>query len=127
MFLRNSVVNDWELFEIKRVIDLSKTYRDAPVISKEVSYAIQQIKNYARILSQDSVKRYFAQQGIEYYEPTLNMVVGRTPQIPHEQWRWLISNQKEVKILTFDNLLSEMKLRLKDRYDALGQVIKPGS
>ncbi len=119
VFLRNSVINDWELFEIKRVIDLSCTYRDAPVISKEVTYAIQQIKNYARILSQDSVKRYFAQQGIEYYEPTLNMVIGRTPQIPHEQWRWLLSNEKEVKILTFDNLLKEMKSRLRERYDVL--------
>lgn len=116
IFLRNSVQNDWELFEIKRKIFVTKTYRDIPVIISEVSNAIHQIKNYARILSQDSVKKHFAQQGIEYFEPSLNIVVGKTPQIPHEQWRWLLSQNKDVKISTYDDLLKEMKGRLKDYY-----------
>jgi Domain of unknown function (DUF4263) len=117
IFLRNSVANDWELFEIKRSgIRLTSTYRDAPVIAAEVKYAAQQLKNYARTLAQDSVRRHFAGQGIEYYEPSLSLVVGRTPQIPHQQWRWLLStNEDRVKILTFDNLLAEMKSRLNDR------------
>jgi len=115
VFLRNSVVNDWELFEVKRIIELSRNYRDIPVLSKEISYAIHQIKNYARILSQDSVKRHFSTQGIGYFEPSLNIVVGSKPQISHEQWRWLTSNDKSVNILTFDNLLEEMKYRLSDR------------
>jgi hypothetical protein len=120
IFLRNSVVNDWELFEIKRIIPLTCTYRDIPVISSQVAYAVQQTKNYARILSQDSVKRKFAQEGIEYYEPSLNLVVGKTPQIPHEQWRWLVSSHdREVRIITFDNLLEEMKRRVKDRLEFL--------
>ena len=119
VFLRNSVVNDWELFEVKRIIELSRNYRDIPVLSKEISYAIQQIKNYERILSQDSVKRHFANQGIEYFEPSLNIVVGNKPQISHEQWRWLVSNDKSVNILTFDNLLDEMKHRLSDRKNFL--------
>lgn len=116
IFLRNSVVNDWELFEIKRVIKLTSTYRDAPVLAKEVTYALQQLRNYARILTQDRVKRYFSGQGIEYYQPSLNLVVGKTPQIPHDQWRWLLSTSENgVKILTFDDLLAEMRMRLKDR------------
>lgn len=120
VFLRNSVINDWELFEIKRAIPLTRTYRDVPVIVSEVSYAVQQIKNYARILSQDSVKRRLAQEGIEYCEPSLNLVVGKTPQIPHEQWRWLVSNyDKDVKILTFDDLLEQMRQRLRDRVEFL--------
>jgi hypothetical protein len=118
VFLRNSIINDWELFEIKRVKDLTSTYRDAPVLAREVIYALQQLRNYARTLAQDSVRRYFAQQGIEYYQPSLNLIVGRTPQIPHLQWRWLLSTHEHgVKILTFDNLLAEMKMRLKDRYE----------
>jgi len=117
IFLRNSVINDWELFEIKRVINLTSTYRDAPVLAKEVAYALHQLRNYARILSQDRVRRYFAGQGIEYYQPSLNLVVGKTPQIPHDQWRWLLSTTENgVRILTFDNLLAEMRMRLKDRY-----------
>ncbi len=115
VFLRNSVMNDWDLFEIKRVIPLTRTYRDIPVIKSEVIYAIQQIKNYARLLSQDSVKKKFAKQGIEYYEPSMNLVVGKTPQISHEQWRWLQSSDKDVKILTYKNLLDQMKLRIEDR------------
>ncbi len=115
VFLRNSVIGDWELFEIKRVIPLTRTYRDIPVIRSEVTYAVQQIKNYARLLSQDSVKRKFAEQGIEYYEPSLNLVVGKKPQIPHEQWRWLQSSDKDVKILTYDNLHNQMKRRIEDR------------
>jgi len=122
IFLRNSVINDWELFEVKRPeVRLTGTYRDVPVIAGEVRYAVQQLKNYARTLAQDRVRRHFARQGIEYYQPSLNLVVGRTPQIPHEQWRWLLStNEDGVKILTFDDLLAEMKLRLRDRCEIGG-------
>jgi hypothetical protein len=123
VFLRNSVVNDWELFEVKRPISMTSTYRDAPVIAREVSNAIHQIRNYARILSQDRVKRHFAKEGIEYYEPSLNLVIGKTPQIPHDQWRWLrSSNEDRVKIITFDDLLSEMRCRFEDRYAVLVQA-----
>lgn len=116
VLLRNSVINDWELFEIKRVVKLTRSYRDAPVLSREITHAIQQIKNYGRLLSQDAIRKHFAKEGIEYYEPSLHLVVGKTPQIPHKQWRWLLSsNEHGVKIMTFDDLLSEMRLRLKDR------------
>jgi hypothetical protein len=116
IFLKNSVINDWELYEVKRLIPLTGTYRDVPVISKEVAYALQQTKNYLRILSQDVVKRKLAQQGIEYFEPTLNLVVGKSPQISHAQWRWLVtSNSGGVKIITFDELLTEARERLRDR------------
>ncbi|MGB0560268.1 MAG: Shedu anti-phage system protein SduA domain-containing protein [Spirulinaceae cyanobacterium] len=120
VFLRNSVSNDWELFEIKRPIRLTRTYRDAPTFSSEVHHSIQQVKNYARILSKDEVKKHFVKQGIEYFEPCLNLVVGRTPQMPHEQFRWLQSSgDSSVKILTFDNLVSELKCRLSERYAML--------
>ncbi len=128
VFLRNSVVNDWELFEVKRPISMTSKYRDAPVIAREVSNAIHQIRNYARILSQDKVKRHFAKEGIEYYEPSLNVVIGRTPQIPHDQWRWLrSSNEERVKIITFDDLLSEMRYRLEDRYAVLVEAEHMGN
>ncbi len=117
VFLRNSVTNDWELFEIKRPVKLTSTYRDVPVIAHEVTHAIRQIKNYARILSQDMVKKQFAKEGIEYYEPSLNLVIGRTPQIPLAQWRWLLNTcGKDLRIFTFDELLKEMEMRLRDLY-----------
>ena len=112
VFLRNSVTNDWELFELKRPVKLTSNYRDVPIIAHEVTRAIQQIKNYAKILSQDAVKKKFAKEGIEYYEPSLNLVIGRTPQIPLPQWRWLLkTNEKGLKIFTYDALLAEMQLR----------------
>ena len=112
LFIRNSISNDWELFEIKKSMNITGTYRDVPVIAKEVLGAVQQVKNYARILSQDPVKRKFASEGIEYYEPVLHLVVGRKPQIEQEQWRWLMANfDKDVHLLLYDDMLQEMKIR----------------
>jgi len=123
VFLRNSIDNDWELFEIKQPVAVSGTYRDVPVIAKAVINAIQQVKNYGRILAQDKAKKYFAKQGIEYYEPRLNVVIGRTPQIPHDQWRWLkTSNEDRVRIVTFDDLMSELKSRIEDRFAVLAHI-----
>ncbi len=125
MFLRNSVTNDWDLVEIKRAVSLTRTSHDVPVISKHVVEAIHQIKNYARLLSQDKIKKHFAKQGMEYFEPCLSVVIGRTPEIPHEQWRWLkTTNEGGVKIVTFDELRRELSARLDDRHaqiDALGR------
>lgn len=124
IFLRNSIENDWEIIEIKRVIELTSTYRDIPVLTHEITFAIQQIKNYASILSQESVRRKLARAGIEYYYPSLRLVVGKRPQIGHEQWRWLkSSNEKDVKITTFDELLDEMRLRLNQRNKLAEQQI----
>lgn len=128
VFLRNSVINDWELVELKRPAAVSRTHRDMQILTQEVLGAIHQIRNYARILAQDRVKRHFAALGIQYYEPRLSIIVGRTPQIPHDQWRWLReSNSREVKIATYDDVLGELRSRVHDRflavkhaYEALG-------
>jgi hypothetical protein len=117
IFMRNSVISDWELFELKRVKKLTNTYRDVPVLASEVKYAMQQLKNYGRILTQDSVRRKLAAEGIECYQPSLHLVVDKKPQISHEQWRWLMASSKDdVELITLDNLITEMKLRIKDRY-----------
>jgi len=116
LFLRDSVIGDWELHELKRVAKLTGTYRDVPVITQEVQHAIQQVRNYSRILAQDAVKRKFASEGIEYFEPSLNLIIGKSPQIPHEQWRWLMTTHgRDVRIVTFDELLRESRERLRDR------------
>lgn len=122
IFLRNAVTNDWELFEIKKMIKLAGSYRDVPDFSREIHGAIQQIRNYSRILADDRVKKYFAAKGIEYYEPVLHLVVGKTPEIPHQQWRWLSEQTRDVKILTYDRLLAEMRARLQDRLTIMTSV-----
>jgi hypothetical protein len=125
VFLRNSVINDWALFEIKRPVKVTSTYRDVPVIAREVTEAIQQVKNYARILTQDAVKKQFAKEGIEYYEPCLNLVIGRSPEISQEQWRWLMSTHgRDLNIFTYDDLLKEMRVRLRELRDFLGEYGK---
>jgi hypothetical protein len=123
IFMRNSLSNDWELFEIKKVIPLTRHYRDIPAIVSEVTCAVQQLKNYSRNLSQYTVKESLARDGIEYFEPTLHLVAGRRPQIPHAQWRWLLSsNDKDVRIITYDDLLAEMRLRLSDHIRLLDML-----
>ena len=80
--------------------------------TSEILHSIQQIKNYEKILIQDKVKQAFAKKGIEYYYPELRLVVGNKPDISIEQWRFLKStNENGLKIITFEDLIMEMKLR----------------
>lgn len=116
LFMRNCISNDWELFEIKNPIRLIRDYRSLPVMVAEVSRAITQLKNYSRLLSRPEIKEALKQSGIEHFEPTLNLVIGRKPQISAEQWNWLkCSQDKDVRLFTYDDLVSEMKIRLADR------------
>jgi hypothetical protein len=112
IFLRNSVERDWELFELKNVKKLTRTYRDIPTFTSEIHNAIQQIRNYEKLLLQDKVKQKFAKEGIEYFYPDIRLVVGNKPDISDEQWRFLKStNENKLKIITYDELLSSMKKR----------------
>jgi hypothetical protein len=124
LFLRNSVTSDWELFEIKRPrVHLTTEYRNVPVLAQEVVHAVHQASNYLRDLSQDAVKRRLAAMGVEYYEPTATLVIGRSPAIPLKEWRWLKStNEGRVQITTYDDLLHEWRSRLKDRYQLLDRL-----
>lgn len=112
IFLRNSIERDWELFELKRAHKLTRTYRDIPTFTSEIHHAIQQIRNYERILGQEKVKQKFAREGIEYYYPELRLVLGNKPDISDEQWRFLkTTNENRLKIVTFEDLIMEMKTR----------------
>ena len=116
MFLRNSICGDWELFELKRSnIPLTKTISDVPMFVSAVNEAIAQVKNYKHILMQDKVKKALAAEGIEYYEPEVNLVIGKKPSIPINQWRrLLVDNMNGIKIITYDMLYEEAKRRLID-------------
>ncbi|MCI0561262.1 MAG: DUF4263 domain-containing protein, partial [Nitrososphaera sp.] len=116
IFLRNSIAGDWDLFELKRIVPrLTSTYRDIPVLVHEIYGGIQQVRNYERILCQKTTKDKFKHEGIEYFEPSLHLVVGRTPEIPHHQWRTLVKQESaHVKLLTYDELLDEMRTRFQE-------------
>lgn len=114
IFLRNSIERDWELFELKNVKKLTRTYRDIPTFTSEIHNAIQQARAYEKLLSQEKVKEKFAKEGIEYFYPEIRLVVGNRPDISDKQWRFLKStNENNLKIITFDELLESMKLRYK--------------
>ncbi|MEO6452559.1 MAG: hypothetical protein ABIN97_00695 [Ginsengibacter sp.] len=115
IFLRNAVERDWELIELKATGKIVTNYRDVPTLSARITGAISQLRNYERILQQDSVKKKMQQQGIEYYEPQLRLVVGGKPEIPTEQWRRIkMENEKGLKITTCEDLIEEMKYRYSD-------------
>lgn len=116
IFMRNTLIGDWELFELKRSdIDLSKSVSDVPMFVSAVHDAITQVKNYKRLLEQDKAKRALADDGIEYYEPEINLVIGKKPSIPTYQWRRLLTdNQSDIRITTYDMLCEEAKQRLAD-------------
>lgn len=112
--MRNSVTYDWELYELKRPsVKLTKTVRDVPMFTSEVHAAISQVKNYKRLLSQDSVRRQFEKEGIEYFEPEIHLVIGRHPDITNEQWRRIVADESALKILSYGNLYKSAENRLK--------------
>lgn len=116
LFIRDSVSRDWELVEVKRLLPVAREYRGVPAFTAEITGAIRQLRNYKRILAQDAVKRELHAAGLDYWEPSLRLVVGRTPRsITHEQWRWLVSDEREVRVATFDELRSEAAARMEFR------------
>lgn len=115
IFMRNAALDDWELFELKRAnVNLVKSVSGIPMFTDAVHKAISQAKNYQSILYQDNVKRKFAAEGIEYYEPEINIIVGKKPSISQQQWgRIVTENSNGIKIQTYDTILSEAAYRLK--------------
>ncbi len=125
ILLRNAVERDWELIELKANGKIIAKYRDIPTLSARMTGAISQLRNYERILQQDNVKKKMQQQGIEYYEPQLRLVVGGTTEIPIRQWRRIkMENEKGLKISTCEDLIEEMKYRYFD-FVALVRSIEP--
>ena len=115
IFLRNAIEKDWELIELKGRSKIISNYRDIPTLSSTMTGAISQLRNYERILQQDSVKKKMKEQGIDYYEPQLRLVVGGKPEISIEQWRRIkVDNEKGLRITTFEDIMQEMKMRYLD-------------
>lgn len=113
IMMRNTIKDDWELFELKRSnVELTKTISDVPMFASAVNDAIAQAQNYKRLLEQDKIKRALAADGIEYYEPEINLVIGKKLAISNYQWRRLLAdNQNGLKIITYDTLLKEAQSR----------------
>lgn len=120
LFLRNSVYNDWDLVELKRVVRVTTSHRDIPILATELTRAVQQTAYYGKLLGKDSVKEHLKRQGIEYFEPQLKLVIGRKPQIDYAQWRWLTRTfGGDVEMLTYDNLRDSMRAHLIERSRAI--------
>lgn len=125
VFMRNSVSSDWELFELKRPsVQLTKSVRDVPVFTSEVTNAIAQVRNYKHLLAQDSVRRKFEKEGIEYFEPEIHLVIGKRPEISNAQWRRIVSDESSLKILTYDEIYKSAEARLKSFLDVSMNIVK---
>jgi len=115
IMLRNSISNDWEIFELKKEMDIVKNYRGVPTFKTVVSDSIQQLKNYSNLLKQDSVKRKLQNTlGIDYFVPEFNLVIGKqSDTLNNNQWRHLITSATgDIKIITYDSLYKEMSNRI---------------
>jgi hypothetical protein len=118
LLLRNGVQRDWELIELKKSsLRLTGHYRDVPVLSREITNAVQQIRNYRKILEQDAVRRNLRLKGIDYCEISARLVVGRDPALPWKEWRSLQQHslKDDVRIMTYDELVREMRSRFANR------------
>jgi len=112
---------DVEEFSPVRVIaTVAKSYLHSPtpIFIGEVIAAIQQLRNYQDILLQNTVREHFRNEGIEYFYPEMRLVIGRKPNMSVNQWRKLKSSyENNIKILTYDLLLEEMRSRLQSYID----------
>lgn len=116
IFARNSLKGDWDLFEIKKNMPIIKFERGVPNFTSHVYSAIRQGQNYMRSLRQNDVKSHFAKIGIEYFEPSLNIVIGRKSQITHQQWRILQKDSSnDLNIIPYDELLENVKQEIRNR------------
>jgi hypothetical protein len=113
IFLQNTSTNDWDLFEIKRDLEITTNYRDVETFTAAVYKGIEQVRNYGRLLAQDEVRKALEREGMEYFSPTLHLVIGRDTRIDHRSFRTLIhDNSRDVRVITYDKLMHDMESRL---------------
>lgn len=118
IFMRNAITSDWHLIELKRAdLALVSSSQGVPTLSHKIYGAVQQLRNYSRILSQPRTRDELARRGIEYFEPDVSLVVGRSPNVSTGEWRWMTSQFRgEVCITTYDELLAELRVRAEERH-----------
>jgi hypothetical protein len=120
IFLRNAIENDWELLELKHIIKPIKLSQGIPMFTSKIYAAIEQLKNYGKILNQDNVRRKLALSGIEYFKPELKLVLTKKPDISLEHWRSLKSNNETfLKIVTMDDIFKEATMRYQNQLSFL--------
>lgn len=55
IFVRNSIEKDWELMELKRILKPIKFSQGMPIFTNKIYAAIEQLRNYGKILNEDVV------------------------------------------------------------------------
>ena len=61
----------------------------------------------------NEMAQIFEKEGIEYFQPEIHLIIGRSPEISNAQWRRIISDESSLNILTYDDIYKSAELRLK--------------
>jgi hypothetical protein len=123
VLLRNSVINDEDLFDLALPKSIDNVYEGFEDLIKGYEYIIQETVSALKQLKKcdtkpihDKIKEMLSQEGIENCEPCVRLVLGKNPQIKKETWKWILSNNEDnLNILSYDKLINEMKNRIDDR------------
>jgi len=101
-----------DIVELKRPIRRLITGTDTrPSITRSFARAVAQLKEYKRWFQSERNQAWFrATYGLEGYEPTLTMIIGRSFAFRNEKVRRLAVEGLGVNVLTYDDLI-EMKRR----------------
>lgn len=86
-----------------------KNISNRPAFRSEINSAILQLNQYASILKQDVTKEKLKKMGIEYFQPKLNLIVGRTPNLPFPYWHWLKTQHELINVITWDDIINDTK------------------
>lgn len=117
-FLLRKIDSDFvDIIEIKRPVSkkLHKTFRNQPIFIDELQKAIIQIKCYREWFQQtDNRKKIKDKYGVDGYEPTATIVIGRKNSFENETVKKRLYLNERINLLTYDDLLSLAKKRKRD-------------
>jgi anti-sigma B factor antagonist len=84
--------------------------RNRKRFSAAVQSAIAQLRTYRDYFEdRTNRERIFQQYGIKAYRPRLSVVIGRVPNLDPIEYRRIADGQRDVEILTYDDLLARAK------------------
>jgi len=115
ILLHNIFTDDLKLLELKKIFKVAVGKLSKKHPSYRLTYAITQISKYKELLETKEGRDKLNKKGIDYNNIVFAVSIGRRPQIPIKEWDFLKKiYSKEIKIITYDDLLDDMKSRLKE-------------
>jgi len=123
VLLRNTLRGDWGIYELKKVVSFLRSKSGRPAQKANLTDALVQVRSYYKLLMSDEVKKKFRDEGIEYAELKMYVIIGRKPQVSEKVWKFFLECiPNDIKLITWDGLLENMVNRASNYINALKRL-----